>query len=246
MTCIVLTTATGAPGVTTSAVGLAIAWPQNVCLVDANPHTDLAIPAGYLHGAPLAQRGLLGVAEAIRTQSEFSVTDHCVQLTQNEPTTRYFFPGATKPSDPTLFAPVWQKVFAALAEKGDLDVIVDAGRMGHRGVGGELAAHADVLLLVLRSSLPSIAGAHLYLPQIRAQAAATGTRLEVLLVGQNRPYKAMEVQQQFSLPVTAALPWDESGARTFSEGEPQDRKFDQSSYWKALVAAAKRLAEHHE
>ncbi len=246
MTCIVLTSATGSPGVTTSAVGLTIAWPQNVCLVDANPHTDLAIPAGYLRGAPLAQRGLLGVAEAVRTQSEFSVTDHCVELTQDESVTRYFFPGPAKPGDPTLFTPVWQRVFESLADTNDTDVIVDAGRLGHRGLGSDVIDLADVLLLVLRSSLPSIAGAHLYLPQLRAQAAAVGTRLEILLVGQNRPYKTIEVQQQFSLPVTAAIPWDEPRARIFSEGEPQDRKFDQSSYWKALIAAAGRLAAHHE
>ncbi|PID51051.1 MAG: hypothetical protein CR980_00410 [Propionibacteriales bacterium] len=246
MTCIVLTNATGSPGVTTTAVGLALAWPRDVCLVEANPHTDLAISAGYLRGAPHAHKGLLGVAEALRTQQAFSVTEHCVQITKDEPVTRYFFPGPTKPSEPTLFAPVWQRVFEAFAETNSLDVIVDAGRVGHRGLGGELAAMADVLLLVLRSSLPSIAGAHLYLPQLRAQAAATDKGLELLLVGQNRPYKVTEVQQQFSLPVTAALPWDETRARAFSEGEPQDRKFEQSSYWKALTATAKRMAAHHE
>ena len=50
MSSIVLTSASGAPGVTTSALGLALAWPRASVLVDADRAATPTVMAGYLHG----------------------------------------------------------------------------------------------------------------------------------------------------------------------------------------------------
>ena len=53
MALIVLTSANGSPGVTASALGLALSWPRPVVLVDADPTGARAVPAGYLRGGQL-------------------------------------------------------------------------------------------------------------------------------------------------------------------------------------------------
>ena len=53
MALIVLTSASGSPGVTSTALGLAMTWPRPVILVDADPTGARAIPAGYFGGAQL-------------------------------------------------------------------------------------------------------------------------------------------------------------------------------------------------
>ena len=51
MAVIVLASASGAPGVTTTALGLAMTWSRPVVLVDADPVGGSAILAGYCRGA---------------------------------------------------------------------------------------------------------------------------------------------------------------------------------------------------
>ena len=50
MALIVLTSASGSPGVTTSAVGLALTWPRPALLVEADPTGGSSVLAGYLRG----------------------------------------------------------------------------------------------------------------------------------------------------------------------------------------------------
>ena len=50
MAVIALTSASGSPGVTTTAVALAFLWPRPVVLVEADPTGGSAILAGYFRG----------------------------------------------------------------------------------------------------------------------------------------------------------------------------------------------------
>ena len=58
MAVIVLASASGAPGVTTTSVGLASVWPRPVLLVDADPTGGSAILAGFFQGNVAASGGL--------------------------------------------------------------------------------------------------------------------------------------------------------------------------------------------
>ena len=53
MALIVLTSATGSPGVTTSALGLAMSWPPPGILIAAAPAGAAPVPAGDFRGAAL-------------------------------------------------------------------------------------------------------------------------------------------------------------------------------------------------
>jgi hypothetical protein len=66
MAILVLGSVSGSPGVTTLAVGLALAWPRRIVLADCDPGAHQAVLAGYLAGRRSGGRGLLRVAEAHR------------------------------------------------------------------------------------------------------------------------------------------------------------------------------------
>jgi len=50
MSLIVLGSASGSPGVSTTALGLALGWPRPVLLVEADPTGASAVASGYLRG----------------------------------------------------------------------------------------------------------------------------------------------------------------------------------------------------
>ena len=66
MALITLTSASGSPGVTTTAVGLALCWPRPVLLVEADPTGGSAIAAGYLRGGTAPTDSLIDLAFAHR------------------------------------------------------------------------------------------------------------------------------------------------------------------------------------
>ncbi|MGI8456933.1 MAG: hypothetical protein ACR2LI_02300, partial [Propionibacteriaceae bacterium] len=159
---VVLTSAAGAPGVTTLAVGLALSWPRSVLLVDADPGAGHAVLAGFLRGRSAAGRGLVRVAEAHRERRPLreAVLDQTIELAQDPSVRRLFLPGFTRIANGSLFGPVWPDLattFTRLNEV-DIDVIVDAGRLDTRGVPFPLVECGSQIALVTRSSLRAVAG----------------------------------------------------------------------------------------
>ena len=61
-----LFSASGAPGVTVTSLGLALAWQRHVMLVDADASGSSSVLAGYLQGQTVHDRGLLDLAVANR------------------------------------------------------------------------------------------------------------------------------------------------------------------------------------
>ncbi len=66
MSMIALTSAKGAPGVTTTALALTLVWPRPVLLAECDPAGDSSLLAGYLQGSVEHTRGLLGLLAASR------------------------------------------------------------------------------------------------------------------------------------------------------------------------------------
>ena len=66
MAVIVLVSAAGSPGVTTSALALALGWPRPVVVVEADPTGGSAVLAGYFRGATAPAGGLLDLVWAER------------------------------------------------------------------------------------------------------------------------------------------------------------------------------------
>lgn len=248
MAVITLASGTGSPGVTTSALGLALNWPNDVLLADCDRDPAQSIPAGWLRGTDLGGRGLGQLATMHREHRQLSeeMLLQTVHLDEAE-RDRRFLPGFSHPAAVGLFAPIWQELvdsFVALGQ-GGTDVLVDAGRVGRDGLPAPIVAGSDALLLVVRSSLRALASLRLHLPTVQAhvEALAAHCELGLLVVGPNDPYGSSEIEQQFGLPVLHTITWEAKQARVFSDGAPPPRGLAGGALTRSYKACASRLAE---
>ncbi len=298
MTIVLLSSATGAPGVTTSALALALTWPRSVLLVDCDPDPSQAVLAGWLGAAPTTSRGLVDLAQAHRQMAPVAplVWQCAVPLTEPDESMeragrpeaaseqdaitppdgspgaqpsvgraqapigsapgssraaargaleRRFLPGFTRPGAAAVFEPVWAELapaFAGLAG-GDVDVLVDLGRLGARGPAAQLLEVGDVMAVVVRSSLRSLAATRLYLPMVRDRLSVqAGPRFGFVVVGPGRPYTDSEIERELAVPVLADLPWSPEEADVLIEGSPAPRRFTERPLMRGARAAATALA----
>ena len=78
MAVIVLASASGAPGVTTTGLGLAMCWPRPVVLVDADPVGGSAILAGYLQGTVSHNDAMVSLVWRIGTANWVACCPRCL------------------------------------------------------------------------------------------------------------------------------------------------------------------------
>ena len=62
MAIVCLTSGSGSPGVTTTAVGMAFSWPRPVLLAEADPTGGSGVLAGFLRGTTPYDAGLIELA----------------------------------------------------------------------------------------------------------------------------------------------------------------------------------------
>jgi hypothetical protein len=249
MAVLVLTSSSGSPGVTTLAVGLALTWPRPVLLVDADPGASQAVLAGYLTGRSAGGKGLLRVAEAHRDRRNLreTVIDQCLTLAETDGNRRLFLPGFTRPGSAAHFGGVWADLADAFDRLGevDMDVLVDAGRLGPLGLPPALLERAALTAVVLGSSLRAVLAARVQLPALAdAQRAGLGThgRTGLVVVDEGHPYRAAEIGKALGVEVLARLPQDPASAAHFSDGAPQHRKFATAPLVKAVRSTASTFA----
>lgn len=243
MAILLLFSAAGAPGVTSTALGLALWWPREVVLVDADPHPCHAVEAGYLGGRVSTGGGLAELARAHRRGGDLTAAlwAELIELprpdgsrsgagrdTDREDSwqTAHYLSGFSHSAQPVLFQTVWPALAGSLVELGQagIDVIVDLGRIPSAGATRapgppvDLVSRAAVLSIVSRTSLRSLAGLSLHREQIDSLAHQTTASLGLVLVGPGRPYSAGEIQGEFGLPVLAEVVDDARAAAVLSDG----------------------------
>lgn len=249
MAVIVLTSATGAPGVTTASLGLALTWPRHVLLADCDREPAQAVQAGYLRGMDHGGRGMMSLAHLHREGHPLAAElwRQTLPLVQEGDVQRRFLPGFTSPGASRLFEHVWPalgEAFEQLDAQG-VDVLVDAGRITTTGLPLGLLSAADAVLVTVRTSLRSLAGARIHLPTLtdQFQALPRETSVGLLVVGPGRPYSSAEIAAQFALPVWAEVLWEPKQAGVLSDGDPEPRRFFEGSFMGRLRADAKAVSE---
>ena len=220
MSLIVLTSACGSPGVTTTAVGLALSWPRPVLLVEADPTGGSAILAGFLRGSVVPPDSMIDLAVA---QHDGQLLAALPQVTVPLPGSKaVLVPGTRSHEQARSLVSLWEPLAAVLRslEATGQDVLVDAGRLGLFGSPDPVLAGADLALLVTRTDLVSLAGARSWAQTLRDrfERAGAASSLGVLLVGQGEPFRAREVAKVLQLPVVATLAWDPASAAVLSAG----------------------------
>lgn len=248
MTLLVLASASGAPGVTTTALGLTLAWPRAVVLVDADRSAPHTILAGHLAGQATHGHGMQGLLQAHRERLPMgaALTSEARPLPDlprppgaDAPGERRFVPGFTQLGSVDLFEGAWPSVVDA-AREAPFDVVVDAGRTSHRGLPANLVAGAGAVALVCRTSLASLAALRLHLGPL-VETGPPG-RVGLVVVGPGRPYGVREVAEQFGVPVLAEVAWDPTAAAELHEPGPVGKRWPRTALGRSLDRAAAQLS----
>jgi hypothetical protein len=206
----------GSPGVTTTALALALSWPREVVLAECDPAGRRVLP-GYLaerlDGPP--GPGLLGLAMALgREDEDARVEDYTIPLADHG--RAWLLHGIRDPRHASQLTRLWQPLAALFAES-EVDVIADVGRVGSPDTPMGLLAGADLVVMVLRGTLAQVDAAQ---PRLDALLGALNSRVPVALcLTESGRYSAAEVSHVlFELPVLAELPHAPADANVLSDG----------------------------
>lgn len=230
-----LTTASSAPGATTLALALTLAWPRPAILLEANLGQVSAILPGYYAGGTPAGWGLTGLVlaaqdgslapETLRAQSQEIGPDKRVipglaMLGQADGARQYMGDIAA--------------LMGAISSAGT-DVIIDAGRCSST-TPRDIFAASDVVAVVTGSRLPDMIAARSLAPSLAATPDSV-TTTGVIAVRPGQPFPADEVASVAQLPLIGSIPDDATAAAHLSTGA-DFRGYDRSR----LAGAAASLA----
>jgi hypothetical protein len=230
---IALTSATGAPGVTTTCLALTLSWPRPVLLVEADPAGG-DILAGFLRAEIRADRGLAYLALAARRDE--LVQQFPAQLVDLGPgkgtVTRLLLPGVSDPAESAGVVAAWPRLVEFLVRLGNpadhpdgpvnepLDVVVDCGRCVTAHPPVPVLAGADAVLFVVRSTLRSVSGAAPVLAMLRRDVSRAGgdpDRIGLLVIEEGE-YRSTDLGRALGAPVVATMPWRTREAAALSDG----------------------------
>lgn len=232
----------GAPGVTTTALAIALTWPRSVIVAECDPGGG-DILAGLFAGHLPAPRGLIGTAfEAGRGPAAVTAELSKQLAPLDDSGRRRFLAGITDPRQATGLAPVWPAISAALSSQ-DSDVIADCGRLD-AGAGQPLSVIADAaaVVMVMRPTLRQVAAAR---PRVEllAQFLGGSDRLAVLLVGE-RGLKSGEIRGSLGgIKVIGSMPDDPKTAAVLSDGEGRRTNLDRQPLLRGARNAGKALVQ---
>lgn len=239
MSIIVLCSASGSPGVSTTALGLALAWPRPTLLIEADPTGASAMLTGYLR--QYAPNGIPSVFDLAVQHRQTGVIPPVREAALEVPeTTIRLLSGIRNHTHAATVAGLWGPMTAQLQDlnSAGIDVIVDLGRLGLLGSPTSLINAADLNLLVTRSTLPALAPAKHWASELSAMVGGPASfRAGLLIVGAGHPYKADEIAKQLALPATTTLPLDPTTAEVFHLGHKPGRRFDRSPLYRSLPPA---------
>ena len=246
MALICLAAAAGSPGVTSTVLGMALCWPRPVLVVEADPTAGSAILAGRFRGL----QGHAGLIDLIAAHRSGVLAEALPRVVMSVPDTQVsILTGSRTHAQAPGLARIWEPLLGVLkgiASTGQ-DVLVDAGQLGVDGSPTPLVAEADLTLVVLRSNLRALASAKSWAEALSADAVP-GHAVQVLVIGEGRPYSAADVSRTLGLPVLAGVGWDPRRAEVFADGADKpttrwgsptaaDRAFEASGYLRSIRAA---------
>ena len=254
---VVLTSAKGAPGVTTAALALAATWPSSdsPVLIECDPSGGDLITGFQLNAEP----GLTSLAAAARWEhGQRLVSAHSQQLPGGLAVVAA--PAAAEQaaaaSGVLLASADWEAMSAAspTAEgaEGAGALVVDAGRLPAGPVdetpSARLLRAADVVLLVAANDSAGVVHAAARLEPL-ARVVTSPERLRLLLV-EAGGYPPRDVASALGAQVAGLLPFDRRAASALTGREPprsgalrRTRPLHRSPLLKAAAALGRSLAD---
>lgn len=241
-----LVSAKHAPGVTTTALGLACAWPRPVLLTEADPAGgDLPAWLGLSAGGGLVD----AVLELRRNRADGAELLAGRALALDAAGRLRLLVGVDDPAQAAAVAPLWPLLADALVElshRGDerLDVIADCGRLSDTDSPWPLLQAADIVALAVRPTVAGVRLAARWLAKLRdriGENTRDGGRFRLLVIGDG-PYPAAEIAEVLDVALLSALPDDRQAAGQLAAGG--GRGLARRPLWRTLVKLADQLADH--
>ena len=242
MAVIVLCSAAGSPGVSTTAIGLALAWPRPCLLLEADPTGSSAMLTGYMR--QYAPNGVVSVFDlAVRYRQTGAIPPLMDVATLVPNTEIRLLSGPRSPSHAAVINDAWNPLVAQLQQLdgAGIDVLVDLGRLGMTGSPTALLQGADLVALVTRSTLPALVPAKYWADHLTETVGADSWRTGLLLISPGHPYSADDVAKQLKVPVITTLPNDPTTADVFHLGAKPGRRFYRSPLYRSLPPAASAI-----
>ncbi|MFI6340709.1 hypothetical protein [Streptomyces sp. NPDC050535] len=250
MAVVALAGCSGAPGVTTTALALLLSWPlepgRRMILAECDPDGS-AVLHGLLQGTLGDRYGLRNLSVAAR-QGDLgdSFWRQLIDLggedgAREAAHDRLLLPGITDPAQAASLGSVWKAlgvIFRGIDAEHGHDVLIDLGRRGAFGPSGELAEQADAVFVVVRNTLRSLQAAEGRVRALEERIGGVG----VVLINEG-PYPAGEVQRVLQVPVVATLPYAPGDARVLSDGAEQPRRFERAALMKAARTCSTLLVQ---
>lgn len=229
----------GSPGVTSTALGLAITWPTRVLLAECDPMGRGVLP-GFMADRmnESAGPGLLGLAMAAESGARLRLPldDYVVRVPGEDAVE--LLHGVRDPRHGVRFGALWGRLAEALASR-EGDVIADLGRIGGSDTPNDLLRAADTVVMVLKPTLRQLDAARSRIDALRGLRGARRT-IGLCLISDG-PYRAAEVEQVLGAPVLAELPYSPADASVFSDGAQPRRTFKTSLLLRSLRCLGRRL-----
>jgi hypothetical protein len=233
-----LVSAGGSPGVTTSALALALGWPSQVILAECDPSGGDVL-AGLFAGHVPATRGLLNLAFDAGRGADAAARALWPQLIElDDARQRFLLAGISDPRQGAGLRPAWPAL-AAVFSSLPADVIADCGRLDAGEGPLAVLGAASVIVLVLRPSLRQVARAR---PRIDMLGQLLGglQRVTLLLPGEGT-HSPREVSRALGVPVIGTLPHDRRAAGVLSDGAGSRRSLAARPLLRAGAVTAKAL-----
>lgn len=220
-------------GVTVSCLALALSSARPSLLVEAVAK-QASIRSGYRQGAWGGEVGLWHLAQAhLQNQLAEAFEAHLRPLDAQGD--RLLLPGLTDPTQAAALVGTWEPLSLLLQtmdQHAGYDVVVDAGQVVVEGGGlhpglfpAVLAHRADVVLLVVRNSLTSVAQTLAVARVLQGELERRGSGADALrlLVIQELSAAAGglrtdAIARRFGVPVVEMLPWDATAGALFTHG----------------------------
>lgn len=253
MALVSLMSAKGAPGCTTTTLGLALLWPTSSILVEADL-SGSSVLAGYLRGELHPTMGLVEVATTAlqgRRLEAQTLFEQALMLERSRPgpATTMVVPGITNLAQAPALRSLWGELGSALRslQAGGVDALVDVGRLGVIAEERHpLLTQSDLLVVLTGSSLPQIHATQQLVAHLQKRYTGVDSQLSPLalvVIGPDRPYSETEIAASCGIRLLGSLPWDSETAATYSVGAAAGRKPQARPLNRCLAVLAEQLRQ---
>lgn len=256
---VALISTSGAPGVSTTAIGMTLTAPvAHTLLVEADPAGYSPTLAGYWQSNVPHSHSLINLVEADR-EGRLPEALHTQIMSLRPPTptdTASVLPGLMNAAQAEAMRRTWDPLGNRLStmarDQTNLGVIIDAGRFSPYSGQLDLIRHSDVIAIMTRPTLTAAVAVRSALVPLRRALAASRSNasLGLILVGDAPPfggYPARDFVAGVGIDVISEIPWTPSHAAIFSANSPLPRwSMKRSLYLRKISHLWPAIEAHYE